>query len=100
MVEGQLDVIKASEIGLNNTVALGTNSLSIWQYCLISRYCNNIHLLLDNDEPGQKGRKRIVSKFGGMANIHDFYIPDVYKDIDEYITKGRISDYAELSFLV
>jgi DNA primase len=100
VVEGQLDVIKASEIGLNNTVALGTNSLSIWQYCLISRYCNNIHLLLDNDEPGQKGRKRIISMFGknGNVNIRNFYIPDIYKDIDEYILNGNIKDHTELSF--
>jgi len=55
---------------------------------------------LDNDEAGQKGRKQIISKFGQLANIRNFYIPDEYKDIDEYITKGRISDYAEMSFLV
>jgi DNA primase len=100
VVEGQLDVIKASEIGLKNVVGLGSSSMSAYQLSVISRYSNNIRLLLDNDEAGQKGRKRIVSKFGQMANIHDFYIPDVYKDIDEYITKGKISDYAELSFLV
>lgn len=98
VVEGQLDVIKANEVGLKNVVGLGTSSMSAYQFSVISRYSNNIRLLLDNDEPGQKGRKRIVSKFGHMANIHDFYIPDVYKDIDEYITKGRISDYTDLSF--
>lgn len=100
IVEGQIDVIKASEIGLRNVVGIGTNSMSAYQFSVITRYTNNIRLLLDNDEPGLKGRKRIVSKFGSYANIQDFYIPEDYKDIDEYITKGRISEYADLSFAV
>jgi DNA primase len=98
LVEGQFDVIKASEIGFKNIVALGTNNMSPYQFSVISRYSNNIFLLLDNDEAGQKGRKRVVSKFGQFANIRNFYIPNDYKDIDEYITKAGISDYTELSF--
>ena len=67
VVEGQLDVIKANEVGLKNVVGLGTSSMSAYQFSVISRYSNNIRLLLDNDEAGQKGRKRIVSKFGGIG---------------------------------
>lgn len=100
VVEGQFDVIKAVEIGFRNIVALGTSSMTSYQFSVISRYSNNIFLLLDNDESGNKGRKRIIQRFGRYANIRDFYLPDDYKDIDEYITKGRISDYAELSFVV
>lgn len=98
IVEGQIDVIKASEIGFRNIVALGNSNMTSYQFSVISRYSNNIFLLLDNDEAGQKGRKRIVNKFGQFANIHNLYLPDDYKDIDEYITKGGISDYGELSF--
>jgi DNA primase len=98
IVEGQIDVIKASEIGFRNIVALGNSNMTSYQFSVINRYSNNIFLLLDNDEAGQKGRKRIVNKFGQFANIHNLYLPDDYKDIDEYITKGGISDYGELSF--
>lgn len=98
VVEGQFDVIKATEVGLKNVVAIGNSSMTAYQFSVITRYTNNIRLLLDNDEAGRKGRKRIASKFGQLANIHNFYIPDDYKDIDEYITKGRVSDYTELSF--
>src|SRR5208282_348364 len=97
LVEGQFDVIKASEIGFKNIVALGNNNLTSYQFSVISRYSNNIFLLLDNDIAGEKGRKRVVSKFGQFANIRNFYIPNDYKDIDEYITKAGISDYTELS---
>ena len=100
IVEGQFDVIKAVEKGFKNIVALGNSNMTAYQFSVISRYSNNLFLLLDNDEAGQKGRKRIISKFGQLANIRNFYIPDDYKDIDEYITKGEISDYAEMSFLV
>lgn len=100
LVEGQFDVIKAAEIGLRNVVALGTSSMNAYQFSVISRYSNNIRLLLDNDVAGQKGRKRIISKFGQFANIQDFYLPDDYKDIDELITKGKIGDYTEIPFVV
>lgn len=100
IVEGQIDVIKASEIGLRNIVALGNSSMTAYQFSVISRYSNNLFLLLDNDEAGQKGRKQIISKYGQYANIRNFYLPDDFKDIDEYITKGGISDHGDLSFVV
>jgi DNA primase catalytic core len=99
VVEGQFDVIKAVEKGFRNIVALGNSSMTSYQFSVISRYSNNIFLLLDNDEAGQKGRKRIINKFGQFANIRNFYLPDEYKDIDEYITKGMVSNYAEMSFI-
>jgi DNA primase len=98
VVEGQFDVIKAAEIGFRNVVALGTSNMTAYQFSVISRYTNNIFLLLDNDVSGEKGRKKIIENFGNFANIRNFYIPDEFKDIDEYITKGGISDYGELSF--
>lgn len=100
VVEGQLDVIKASEIGFRNVVALGTSSMTSYQFSVISRYSNNIFLLLDNDDSGNGGRKQIIRKYGRYANIRNFYLPDDYKDIDECITKGRISSYTEVPFVV
>jgi DNA primase len=100
VVEGQIDLIKATEVGLRNIVALGNNSMTPYQFSLITRYTDNILLLLDNDEGGEKGRERIINKFGHFANIRNHYLPTEYKDIDEYITKGEIGDYTEMSFLV
>ena len=97
IVEGQFDVIKAMEKGFNNIVALGNSFMTAYQFSVISRYTNNIFLLLDNDEAGEKGRKRIVDMFGKLANIQNFYIPESYKDIDEYLTK---SGDTSMSFVV
>ena len=98
IVEGQFDVIKAFEIGFRNIVALGSAMMSAYQFSVINRYSNNIFLLLDNDEAGQKGRRSIINKFGDFANIKNLYLPEEYKDIDEYIKKQKINDYSELSF--
>lgn len=97
VVEGQFDVIKAVEKGLRNIVALGTSSMTPYQFSVISRYTNNIILLLDNDEAGERGRKSISSKFGKYANIQNFYLPESHKDIDEYLTHNGTEP---MSFIV
>lgn len=100
IVEGQMDLIKAYEIGLTNVIALGTSNMSTYQFGLISRYTSNMILLLDNDDAGQKGRNSIITKFGDLANIQNFYIPEEYKDIDEYISSEKITSSEKLSFQV
>ncbi len=97
VVEGQFDLIKSSESGMNNVVSLGSAGMSTYQFFLLTRYTNDIMLLLDNDEAGEKGRKRIIDKFGKFANIHNFYLPEPYKDIDEYLSNNS---YDSLSFVI
>lgn len=94
VVEGQFDVIKAHEKGLTNIVALGSTSMSPYQFSLILRYTKNITLLLDNDEPGLKGRKKIVEKFGQFASIRQFYVPSPFKDMDEYCSDPYFSNFS------
>lgn len=97
VVEGQFDVIKAIEKGFTNIVALGNANMTAYQFSVISRYTDNINLLLDSDEAGNRGRKSIIEKFGRYANIQNFYLPDGYKDIDEFLSKNS---YESLSFLI
>lgn len=93
IVEGQFDVIKAYEKGLRNIVALGNSNMTQYQFSVITRYTNNIFLLLDNDDAGEKGRRLILNKFGRFANIRNLYVPSDYKDIDEYLSS---ENYTEL----
>ena len=92
IVEGQFDVIKATEKGLKNIVALGNSNMTPYQFSVISRYTNNIFLLLDNDEAGIKGRKAIIEKYGSLSNIKNFYLMDEYKDIDEFFSSNELSN--------
>jgi DNA primase catalytic core len=97
VVEGQFDVIKAVEKGFKNIVAVGSADMTAYQFSVISRYTDNIFMLLDNDEAGEKGRKRAVDKFGKFANIRNFYLPDGYKDIDEFLSRNS---FDSLSFVL
>jgi DNA primase len=97
VVEGQFDVIKAVEKGFKNIVGLGNNNMTPYQLSVISRYTDNIFLLLDNDEAGEKGRKRTIEKFGRLVNIRNFYLPIEYKDIDEYLSHNS---YDSLSLIM
>ena len=63
VVEGQIDVISSHQNNLENIVGLGSGSMSFYQFGLLLRYTKNINLLLDNDEAGEKARKKIMNSF-------------------------------------
>ena len=52
VMEGFMDVIRASSIGIKNTVALMGTALTKEQINLLKRLSNNIILCLDGDAPG------------------------------------------------
>jgi DNA primase catalytic core len=97
IVEGQFDVIKAVQHGFKNVVCLGGSDMSAAQFALITRYTNNLCILLDNDEAGNKARKKISEKYGDHAYITNFYLPEPYKDIDEFLSSNK---YEDLSFVI
>jgi DNA primase catalytic core len=90
VVEGQFDAIKAMEQGLNNIVALGSADMTAYQFALLCRYSSQIRLLLDNDEAGERGRKRAIEKYANFAEISNIYLPSPNKDIDEYLSSNTV----------
>lgn len=52
VMEGFMDVIRASTVGIKNTVALMGTALTNNQFNLIKRLSNNIIICLDGDGPG------------------------------------------------
>ena len=99
VVEGQFDVVKAYEIGFRNVVALGGSNMSSHQFALLLRYTNNIFLLLDNDDAGNKGRNNIMHSYGKYANIQNFYLPN-YKDVDEYISNTGVKCFEDIEWMI
>ena len=59
VMEGFMDVIRASTIGIKNTVALMGTALTREQINLLKRLSNNIILCLDGDGPGVKAATSI-----------------------------------------
>lgn len=94
-VEGQFDCISLHERGITNVVAFGWSHLSRYQFWQIHRYTNNIVVMFDNDEAGQRGRKAIREKFKDAANIKAISPPKPYKDIDEFFRGSKDNIYIQ-----
>ena len=97
LVEGQLDCIQLQSKGIYNVVALGGLDLHYYQYYLLKKYGGNnikIYALLDNDQRGQEGIKRLQQKYKDSTEIYKLSLPGNNKDIDEYIKNNK-----DLTFL-
>lgn len=82
VVEGYYDVMRLSEHGFNNVVALSGTSLSERQCELIRRYCDKIVLLLDGDDAGRTAtnkssvRARQMNLFANIIELPESQDPD------------------------
>lgn len=97
LVEGQLDCIQLQSHGIYNVVALGGLDLHYYQYFLLKKYGGpnlKIYALLDSDQRGQEGIKRLQQKYYDKTKIYSLSLPSDFKDIDEYIHNNK-----DLSFL-
>ncbi len=63
IMEGFMDVIRASTIGVKNTIALMGTALTNEQLRLIKRLSNHIILCLDGDQPGKNAAYKIGELF-------------------------------------
>ena len=85
VMEGFMDVIRASTIGIKNTVALMGTALTKEQISLLKRLSKNIILCLDGDDPGVKATISIgdtLMKEGIEVKVIPLPNPD---DPDSYI---------------
>jgi DNA primase catalytic core len=90
VVEGQFDCITAHDKGMTNVVALGSSNMTFEQFALLTRYTNNLFILLDNDLAGRQGTERILKFYSKYANIHRSILPKGYKDIDEFLATNDV----------
>lgn len=87
LVEGFMDVIRLSTIGIRNTVALMGTALTDEQIKLLTRLSNNIIICLDGDEPGINAAKKVgeqLFKVGIEAKV--ITLPD-NDDPDSFVLK-------------
>jgi len=94
-VEGQFDCISMHAHGIKNTVAFGWANLSRYQMFQLHRYTNNIFLMYDNDEAGQKAKKRIKDRYKDYVNIKVISPPEGFKDIDEFFRDSKDKTYVK-----
>ena len=88
VMEGFMDVIRASTIGIKNTVALMGTALTKEQIALLKRLSNNIILCLDGDGPGQHATEAIGDHLLEQGlEVKVIVLPDP-DDPDTYILKN------------
>lgn len=87
VMEGFMDVIRASIVGVKNTVALMGTALTNNQFNLIKRLSNNIILCLDGDDPGVKAMLSIGEHLlDERVEVKVVVLPD-NDDPDSFILK-------------
>lgn len=87
VVEGFMDVIRLSTIGIRNVVATMGTAVTKNQASLIEKLAPNIILMFDGDEAGNKATKSYIDNFSyDQDNIKIVRLEDNL-DPDEYILK-------------
>ena len=90
VVEGFMDVIRLSTIGIVNVVATMGTAVTKYQLNLIQKLASNITLMFDGDKAGEKATNAFIELANGNdSNIKVVRLEDNL-DPDEYIlTKGK-----------
>jgi len=87
LVEGYMDCIKLHQAGINNVVAALGTALTTEQAGLLRRYTENVLVLYDGDEAGQREALRAVHVLAKEnLNVSVVVLPEK-KDPDEYLQK-------------
>ena len=88
IMEGFMDVIRASTIGVKNTIALMGTALTKEQIDLIKRLSKNVILCLDGDNPGQNAMLKMGDNLINEGfDVRVVVLPDP-DDPDTYIIKN------------
>ena len=87
LVEGNIDVVALHQYGFDNAVASLGTSLTEEHAALLTRYTENVILLYDGDEAGQRAAQRAIPMLE-KAGLHVkvLQLKDA-KDPDEYLKK-------------
>jgi len=88
LVEGNMDVVSASQKNINITLASQGTSFTTNQLQILKRLVNTIWIAFDNDEAGQvSGRKLFLESSKLGFDVYKLIIPKNYKDLDEYLSQ-------------
>ena len=90
IVEGPMDVIRCSTIGIKNVVAALGTAFGKEQAMLIRKLATNVILLFDGDDAGLKGTKQAIEELEHLGVHPKIVRLEDNLDPDEFIlTKGK-----------
>ena len=91
VVEGLLDSLIATARGIDNVVALGSNSINKTQIETALRYgAKKFTLCLDNDTSGRDGTLRALELLQDQERVYVAQLPEGVKDPDELIRSDSV----------
>ena len=88
IVEGFMDVIRLSSIGIKNVVATMGTAVTKMQSSLIEKMATNIILMFDGDEAGNKATQSYLENYGSNDERIKIVRLEDNLDPDEYILKN------------
>ncbi len=96
IMEGYMDVFRASSVNIKNVVAIMGTALTYEQADLIKHTSNNVYLCLDGDNPGQKAMISVGEQLEKIGiNVKVIGLSDD-EDPDSYILKYGADQFKEL----
>jgi DNA primase len=99
IVEGNMDVIKATQFGFDYTLASQGTSFTSNQLKILKQVTKVIHLAFDNDTAGRTSSRKLFLEATAIGlDIQKAIIPENYKDLDEALNAGY-KDFKIVPFL-
>ena len=96
LTEGYMDVISLYQSGITGAVATLGTSLTVEQARLIHRFCSDIRIVYDGDEPGQHAIERAVEIFASDSiPVKVLRLPEGV-DPDEFVRANGADAFAAL----
>ena len=99
IVEGNMDVIKATQSGFDYALASQGTSFTANQLRILKQITSTVHLAFDNDNAGRTSSRKffIEATIAGLT-VLKMLIPEDYKDLDEALSAGY-KDFKIVPFL-
>ncbi len=95
LMEGQMDVIRSSTVGINNCIATMGTALTKDHRSILKNMTNNIILCFDGDAAGEKATNAAIEILEDTnINIRVVRLPN-NMDPDEYILKEGVDSFKE-----
>lgn len=96
IMEGYMDVFRASSVGFKNVVAIMGTALTLEQTNLVKKLSNNVYLCLDGDNPGQKAMLSVGAELEKAGVNVKIILLTNDEDPDTYILKYGKEKFSNL----
>jgi|TARA_R100001460_G_scaffold3030_1_gene9320 DNA primase len=92
VTEGPLDAMWLNQLGFPAVALLGMSMSDKQRDLLLTLPTKELILCLDNDEAGQRGKKRAFDLLGNKIKVSYINIPEGYKDVQDIKSYGILKN--------